>query len=75
MANINDNEKQCQSQAKMIRAWLESGKTLTRLDAKNLFGCFELSARICELRDKGMKIKSTRVVFPNGKRGCRYSIG
>lgn len=56
--NYNHNEKQTKTQKQMIREYLESGKSLTPLQALNRMRCFRLSARISELRDEGMDIKS-----------------
>ena len=63
-----------ESQNKQIKAWLERGKSITPLDALNLFGSFRLGARIFDLKnDYGMKIK-TEMVEVNGKRYAKYSL-
>ena len=63
-----------ESQNKQIKAWLESGKSLSPLEALNLFGSFRLGARIFNLKnDYGMNIK-TEMVEENGKRYARYSL-
>ena len=63
-----------ESQNKQIKAWLESGKSITPLDALNLFGSFRLGARIFDLKnDYWMNIK-TEMVEENGKRYARYSL-
>ena len=63
-----------ESQNKQIKAWLESGKSLTPLDALALFNSFRLGARIFDLKnDYGMNIK-TEMVEANGKRFARYSL-
>lgn len=63
-----------ESQNKQLKAWLESGKSITPLDALNLFGSFRLGARIFDLKnDYGMNIK-TEMVEDNGKRFARYSL-
>ena len=63
-----------ESQNKRIKAWLESGKSITPLDALNLFGSFRLGARIFDLKnDYGMNIK-TEMVEVNGKRYAKYSL-
>lgn len=46
------------SQERMILEWLESGKTITGPEALREFGCARLAARICDLRDKGIEIKT-----------------
>ena len=63
-----------ESQNKQIKAWLESGKSITPLDALNLFGSFRLGARIFDLKnDYGMNIK-TEMIEVNGKRYAKYSL-
>ena len=63
-----------ESQNKQIKAWLESGKSLTPLDALLLFNSFRLGARVFDLKnDYGMNIK-TEMVEANGKRFARYSL-
>ena len=63
-----------ESQNKQIKAWLESGKSITPMDALNLFGSFRLGARIFDLKnDYGMNIK-TEMVEVNGKRYAKYSL-
>ena len=63
-----------ESQNKQIKAWLESGKSLTPLDALALFNSFRLGARVFDLKnDYGMNIK-TEMVEENGKRYARYSL-
>lgn len=74
MVNQNDNEKECATQKKQIKAYLLTGKRLTQLDALNLFGCFRLAARICELRNDGMNIKTERIIIPSGKTVAAYYV-
>ena len=63
-----------ESQNKQIKAWLESGKSLTPLEAINLFNSLRLGARVFDLKnDYGMNIK-TEMVEANGKRFARYSL-
>ena len=63
-----------ESQNKEIRKYLESGNSLTPLDALSLFGCFRLGARIHDLKHKfGLNIK-TEIVETNNKRFAKYSI-
>lgn len=51
-----------ESQNKQLKAWLESGKSITPLDALNLFGSFRLVARIFNLKnDYGMNIKTEMI--------------
>ena len=63
-----------ESQNKQIKAWLESGKSLSALEAINLFNSLRLGARVFDLKnDYGMNIK-TEMVEENGKRFARYSL-
>ena len=52
---------QTQTQKEAILRHLQSGKTITPLEALNLYGCFRLGARIWDLRDEGYVIRSENV--------------
>lgn len=56
-----------------ILNYLKSGRSLTPLEALDLFGCFRLGARIYDLKQEGFNIKSEQVEF-NGKHVARYSL-
>lgn len=47
-----------ESQRKKIACYLKSGRSLTQDEAIRMFGCYRLSARIFELREQGMDIKT-----------------
>ena len=49
-----------ETQNKLIAQHLESGHTITALEALHRFGCFRLSARIYDLRKRGLDIESRR---------------
>lgn len=73
--NINENEKQSLSQNARIAAYLRSGKSITPIDALNLFGCFRLGARIADIKKiYGMEIESGRVTTDSGKRVACYRM-
>lgn len=74
MANINDNEVQSASQNKQIAAWLNSGNTITSLEALKRFGCMRLASRINDLRQRGMDIVTEKVITSTGKRVAQYSL-
>lgn len=74
MANVNLNENECRSQKKQILDYLKNGKSLTQMEALNLFGCFRLASRICELRDDGWGIKSESIKLNNGKIVSSYRL-
>jgi len=54
-----------------IRKHLEKGKSITPIEALNKFGCFRLAARIHDLRDEGMLIKTEKVTT-KGKTYAKY---
>ena len=54
-------ETQTQTQKEAILRHLQSGKTITPLEALNLYGCYRLGARIWDLRDEGYVIRSESV--------------
>jgi hypothetical protein len=62
-----------ESQNALIKGWLLNGKSITALDALNMFGCFRLSARIANLKDQGMDIV-TDMIQVNDKRIARYTL-
>jgi hypothetical protein len=65
------------SQTAEIKKHLQSGKSLTPLDALYQFGCFRLGARIWDLKNEGMKIKTeiiTIISAGKNKRVAKYSI-
>lgn len=62
-----------ESQTIQIKEHLLSGKSITPMDALNLFGCFRLGARIFDLKRDGLNIK-TEMVERNGKRFAEYRL-
>lgn len=63
------------TQCDSIREYLESGKSITPIDALNLFGCFRLGARIADLKKQGMDIRTDIINDPrNGKRYASYRL-
>ena len=72
--NINDNQKSSASQNAQIKEWLQQGKTITSLEALNMFGCMRLASRICDLRDDGIPIHTEKVRLHSGKYVTRYSL-
>lgn len=53
---------------------LKSGKSLTPLDALQMFGCFRLGARVYDLKKAGHNIISKMISLPNGKKVAEYSL-
>jgi len=70
-------ETTIESQNKRIRKHLESGKSLTPLDALYKFGSFRLGARIHWLKKHGMKIKCDMIEITSEgkiKKIAKYSM-
>lgn len=61
------------TQNDMIRTHLQSGKSITPLDALREYGCFRLAARIADLRAEGLNIQ-TSTIQSNGKTYASYRI-
>lgn len=61
------------TQTDVIRSHLISGRSLTPIDALNMFGCFRLAARIDELRKAGLDIETIKEKN-NGKSYARYRV-
>ena len=47
--NINENKSTSTSQNAQIAAYLQAGNSITQKEAYELFGCFRLDSRICDL--------------------------
>ena len=65
--------KNTESQLSRIKEHLLNGCGISPLFALNRFGCFRLAARISDLRDEGMTIKTEMVEYDN-KRFARYTL-
>ena len=78
MTNINENAESSETQKRQILEWLESGHSITPADARRLFNCDRLSARIWDLRndeDNPVEIKTELVKdLRTGKRFAKYSM-
>ena len=65
--------KALDSQNALIKGWLLKGKSITPMEALNMFGCFRLSARIANLKEEGLAVV-TEIVTINDKRVARYYL-
>lgn len=74
MENINPNETQSQSQCGMILKHLQSGGTITQLEAYKKFNCTRLGARIYDLKQRGYLIQRRMITVPSGKCVAEYSL-
>ena len=72
-SKTQDNTNRKLSQSQQILRHLQEGKSITPIDALNLFGCFRLSARIADLRHDGWQIK-TDTITREGKQFASYSL-
>ena len=57
-----------------IQAYLESGRSITALEALSNFGIFRLASAIEVLRKRGLPIATERKEDPNGKTYARYTL-
>jgi hypothetical protein len=61
------------SQNQKIKNHLLKGKPITPIEALNKFGCFRLAARINDLINDGIDIKSD-LITKNGKKFAKYYL-
>jgi hypothetical protein len=61
-----------ESQNKIIKAHLESGKTITAIEALTEYQCFRLASRISDLKKSGYLVDKRMIELPNGKRVAQY---
>ena len=67
--------KGSKAQNQFILEFLQSGKTLSPMQALHYYGCFRLAARIYDLRQEGYNILSIREVSKtSGKSITRYQM-
>lgn len=74
MSNENWNEESTRTQVENIRAYLLEGKSITPLEALNMFGCFRLAAVIFTLREEGLPIVTEKFQVSPKKRVAKYYI-
>lgn len=73
--NINDNAKTSRSQKEKILEHLLSGKSISPLEALNLYGSLRLGARIADIRKEGYIVYREMVTdAKTGKRYAQYSM-
>tara|TARA_R110000868_G_scaffold274347_1_gene533645 strand:- start:1291 stop:1497 length:207 start_codon:yes stop_codon:yes gene_type:complete len=61
-----------QIQKEKIKAYLESGKTITSLEALDIFKCFRLASRISELKQEGYPVNKQMIQLDSGKYVAEY---
>lgn len=72
--NINENHGTSKSQTDRILEYMLSGKSITPLEALNLFGSMRLGARIADIKAKGYLVYSEFVETENGKKVKKYHL-
>ena len=72
--NTDENKKDSRSQTDRILDYLLTGKSITPLEALDLFGCFRLGARIADIKGRGYLVYSEFVTVGNGKKVKRYHL-
>jgi hypothetical protein len=63
-----------ETQCNQVHRHLAAGRTLTTWQAINLFRCTRLAARIAELKERGVKIKTRMLTLRTGVRIAQYSL-
>jgi len=63
-----------ESQNSILRKHLKSGKSIGPLTALNHYGIYRLAARISELRNQGMNIKTEMVHLGNNIKYAKYYL-
>lgn len=62
------------TQSNAILAYLETGATLTPMEAFQMFGCLALHSRAAQLRNEGHLVACRIITLPNGKRVGQYFL-
>ena len=61
-------------QIALVKTHLESGKSITPLEALNQYGSFRLGSIINRLRGRGMNIETKLIDNQNGNKYARYML-
>lgn len=64
-----------ETQCNQIKAHLESGGTITSLEAVKKFGCIHLPRRILDIKESGYPVDATWIKTDSGKRVKRWFKG
>lgn len=62
------------TQKDKIKEWLESGRSITPIEALEMFGSFRLGAIIFTLREEGMPIKTEFVTNRYKTKFAKYTL-
>ena len=61
-------------QNEMILQYLKTGKTLTPIEALDMFGCFRLASRVYDLKQAGWPVTCDKRDVGNGKVVGHYTL-
>jgi len=62
------------SQKKQILHWMKLGRSITPIEALDMYGCFRLSAVIYDLKKEGHSIQMELVKNQNDKKYAKYTL-
>ena len=62
-----------ESQNKILKKHLKSGKSIAPLQALSMYGIYRLSARIKNLRDDGLNVKTT-MIYEHPVKFAKYHL-
>lgn len=71
---LGNTDNSTTNQYFQILDWLKSSRTLTPLQALDKFGCLRLGARIYDMKQNGIDVKTEMIKVGKNKRVARYSI-
>lgn len=72
--NENPNREQARTQVEHILQHLQSGKPITALEALNLYGCFRLTSRIWDIKQRGVNVYKRYIKTSSGKSVAQYAL-
>jgi hypothetical protein len=72
--NENPNQEQAATQVEHIIQHLQSGKSITTLEALNLYGCFRLTSRIYDIKQRGVTVYKHFIKTASGKYVAQYAL-
>ena len=62
------------TQLEALLRWLQSGASITPVEALGAFNCFRLGGRIYDLKARGYEIETRMVTVPSGARVASYRL-
>ena len=72
--NANENPGASKSQTDRILDYLLTGKSITPLEALDMFGTMRLGARIADIKARGYIVYSEFVTTPSQKKVKQYHL-